>query len=628
MKAAGCTRHFPSPGRSCPGAGPARDPGGLGKAIRALSLATVLPIVAASATAGETPSLSYAAEHTNTSGVRDIAVWQGRVWAATSGGLSVHDRGDGRFLFALTSIHGLPGNAVNRLAVTRRGTLLAAGEYGVAEIRPGCASASPDCFASVRTASARTFDPVVDVVEGEGEPLLLGHQSGLRPAGETRPAASGGMWRAAARGPGGVLSGGMDGRLTLWKDGASGAREILRLETPVLDLAAAGDGFLVVAGSSLLFLEGGRVRPVLNGARPVAATALSKDGGAILVGTSGGEIFGFRDGELEPHGRVDGAITALRGDGRDVWLGIARKGLVRFDGKERRAGAPLNRPGEICSNHVTRVTTFGGRLIAGTFDNGACVLREGGWEMLPGMEGQYVHGVAGDGESLWVATSNGIARFDAALAPVPPGDGDPKEVRWFAASAVTALAETAEGVVIGSPWGVVRVVRKRDGLRAEFVSRFRGAPGHLTAIAGVPEGLLVASETDGVRFVGKRRRDNRTYLDPVHLPEAWVLDVAPSGTGFWAATCQSGVAFFDGAESVFVREKGGLADDRTVGVAPFAGGAFVATLGGLSYASRDGSARSPFGGALPDPRGSMVSVQGGRLYYGTESGLALLEIAP
>jgi hypothetical protein len=315
-------------------------------------------------------------------------------------------------------------------------------------------------------------------------------------------------------------------------------------------------------------------------------------------------------------------------DGNTIWLGLAAKGLFRFSRETKTAVPVPGAPGEICSNHVTRMTRFGGRQVAGTFDNGACVLVDGAWRMLEGLSGQYVHGVAGDGKFLWIAGSNGIARYDIHLQPSPLNDRDPQEVRWFAASAVTALAETKNGIALGSPWGVVRVTRKEDTLSARFISRFRGAPLHLTSIVQAQNGLFVSSEVEGVRFVGEKQKNTRLYLDPVHLPEAWVIDVSAASGGFWAATCQHGVSFVDNEAATFVDASKGLADNRTVGVAAYGKGAFVATLAGLSYAGASGTAVSPFIGFFPDPRGSMVTVKDNILYFGTESGTAVYEIEP
>ncbi len=113
----------------------------------------------------------------------------------------------------------------------------------------------------------------------------------------------------------------------------------------------------------------------------------------------------------------------------------------------------------------------------------------------------------------------------------------------------------------------------------------------------------------------------------MHLPEAWILDVSSaSGGAFWAASCQNGVAYIDSDKAVKINAKQGLRDNRTVGIAAFDNGAFVATLDGLSFAEKAGIAVTPFKGPLPDPRGSMVAVFGNRLYLGTESGLALFKI--
>ena len=576
----------------------------------------------------KTPSLRYIEEYTSTRDVRDLALFADKIWAATEGGIAVYDRTDGHFLFKLTSRRGLFGNSVRVLAPTARGTLLAGGDYGIAEISADCAAPSKKCFVKVVPFSAKVFDPVVGIVEGP-QPLRLGHQSGLRAATKKparRLAMSTAMWQAAARGTGGILLGGMDGRLVM----QNGETEtpVLTLDKPVVDIVSLNGDFLVLEGASLGVVHGGRIRPVRLGAATPAVAAISKTLSGALAGGTKGEIFSVKNGELTELGRADARITALLEDGDSIWLGIEHRGLARFS-RKGRALLPVTGPtGEICSNHITHVTRFGKRLAAGSFDNGACALTDDGWQMLEGMEGQYVHGTAFDGRLLWIATSNGIARFDENMNPVPLTENDPKEVNWFAASAVTALTETEDGVALGSPWGVVQVTRAKDGYTARFVSRFRGAPEHITALSGAPGGFLAASETDGIHFVGKKRKETRIYQDPVHLPEAWILDVSQAETGFWAAACQQGISYSDGERGRFIDTSKGLADNRTVGIAAYGTGAFVATLGGLSYADRAGFARSPFKGPLPDPRGASAEVIRNTLYLGTESGTAVFEIVP
>ncbi len=595
--------------------------------LGAMTAATAL-LRAVALQADETaPKLRYIEEYTNTTDIRDIAVFEGKVWTATEGGIAVYDQQDGHFLFKLTSRRGLFGNSVQRLVPSSRGTLLTAGDFGAAEISRTCEAPNKSCFISAQSFPTDRFNPAMDIVSNRDGDRLLGYQSGFFPLGATPTARlDTGMWRTASVSKEGIVVGGMDGRLMLRRTAETTPSLLLTLDKPVLHMRKVKEGTLILAGSDLLLVENNRTRPVLFGSKRIAASALSRDGARVLVGTSTGEVFEYRNRELVHMGEADCPVTAILSDGDTVWLGLSKKGLYRLKQHADTAVPAPGAPGEICSNHITQMTVFNKMLIAGTFDNGACALVNGEWQMLEGADKQYVHGAASDGHYLWVATSNGLLRYDAGLNPLPLNDTDPKEVRWFAASAVTALAETDDGIALGSPWGVIRVKRDGETLSATFISRFRGAPEHLTSIVRAPGGLLVSSETQGVRFVGKNRKETRAYLDPVHLPEAWILDVAQGETGFWAAACQHGVSYVTGEKAAFIDTSKGLADNRTISVAPYKQGAFVATLGGLSYARTDGTATAPFAGRLPDPRSAMVFVQRSRLYLGTESGTAVFTL--
>jgi ligand-binding sensor domain-containing protein len=269
------------------------------------------------------------------------------------------------------------------------------------------------------------------------------------------------------------------------------------------------------------------------------------------------------------------------------------------------------------------MTRHRGILVAGSFDNGACRLQGDLWTPLVDQRSEYVHGVASDGNYLWVATSNGLMRYDAHFNTHPISEEDPTVLTWFANSAVTAATEAGEGrVLLGSPWGAVMIHRKSDDVDVRFIGKKKGVPSHLTKIAHRDGAIFFGSETRGVKSISPGRKRPRLWRDPIHLPEAWVLDVAPvTADTFWAATCQHGIARVSGEDKVFISADNGLADNRTIAVTPYRGGAFVTTLGGLSYAEPKGSARAATSRHLADPRGASLFLEGDTLWHGTESGL-------
>jgi hypothetical protein len=576
--------------------------------------------------AGRAPKLTISSEHTHTREVRDIAFVGDTVWAATSGGIAVHRRTDGRFVYKLTTKDGLPGNSIYTLLVLEGKSVQAGGAFGTATIRVDGITARAVVSQTAPTAPDR-FDPVFDLIKADGRVMRLGFQSGITPYQSPVVGGwAGGMWRAGARNNDALITGGLDGRLMVRFDDPTKAPNALHLEEPVLDIATHENGFLIATGSGLLLYDVGRIKPLrrispVGDETRIAATALDVAGEGALVGTAAGELIRLDEKGMTLLGAVNGRITSLEVDGDRIWLGVAGKGLMVFD-IATQAVVSLNPQGEICSNHITRMTRHCGVLVAGSFDEGVCLYREGVWTRLEEQRSPYVHGVASDGENLWVATSSGLMRYNAEFVPAPITDADPMALNWYAASAVTAAREVGAGrVLLGSPWGSVLIHRRGDDLNVEFISRKQGSPPHLTQVAALDDTLFFSSESHGVRAV-LPNGEQQHFLDPVHLPEAWVLDIAPvAGDIFWAATCQRGVAYVSGGDSVVVNRTRGLSDDRTIAVVPHGKGAFVTTLGGLSYVSRTGEAAPAADPLIGDPRGASLYLDGETLWHGTESGL-------
>ena len=94
-----------------------------------------LAVVIASVPEADGAGLEHIRQYTNTSDVRSIALSKSRVWAATGGGLSVHDRKDGRFLFKLTSADQMPGNSLRLVAPLSGDRMLVGGDYGAVVLR-------------------------------------------------------------------------------------------------------------------------------------------------------------------------------------------------------------------------------------------------------------------------------------------------------------------------------------------------------------------------------------------------------------------------------------------------------------------------------------------------------------
>ena len=570
------------------------------------------------------------AEHTHTRDVRKIALDGPRVWVASSGGLALHARESGARVLKLGARDGLPGNNVHDVVLLEAGSALVATEQGAARVRaPAGAQAAPLAVERVSApASAALFDPARAVLPALGRvpAALLYLQSGVR---DQRARAQGeraaGMWSAAARNARGVALGSLDGRLRVpARDGR--AVELL-LPRPALAIAALGDDFAIATGDSLERWDGRGLTPLRFQGTAIAASALGHaQDGSLLIGSANGRVLELRAGELRALATVDGRVTALAADRTQLWLGVAGQGLVRI-ARGGGAARALQPSGEICSNHVTHFTRHAGALVAGSFDRGACYLQGDRWHALA-TDSPYVHGLASDGERLWIAHSNGIARFDRAWAPLPiaASAGDPPALIEVAARAATAALRLDDGALLfASASGVLELRRdpQTSALRARHYGRKRGVPAEITALAADGERVYVASETAGVVELraGKLRRRLR---DPDALPEAWVTALAANGGTLWAGTCQRGVARVSARGATTLDRTRGLPGDRVIALAHSRHGTLIGTLSGLALASSNGATAQPWTLPLPDRRVSGLFAEDDALWIATEFGLSEL----
>jgi ligand-binding sensor domain-containing protein len=428
-----------------------------------------------------------------------------------------------------------------------------------------------------------------------------------------------GLWRAATSLDGWLVIGGLDGSLD---DG----RSTLTLPSPVLQLVAREDDVVIATGESIALFTDGRVRPLMVDGADVAASAL--DPRASLIGTSDGAIYRLTGDVLDPvlPGGPE-SVTAVLRDEAHAWVGIGRAGLHRVTLDDGTEPIGLRPDHEICDNHVTSMTRHRGKLVVGTFDRGACFLDQDGWHALAELQSPMVHGVASDGQYLWVANSNGIARYDARFGFRPVGKRDPKALRWLSETAATGATEVAPGqVALTNKHGMVRIWRQKSGrVRVRFTSHDRGVPFAITAIDSAGGELFVASEKEGVKAMGLADLPVRRFQDPVFLPENWVIQTsAVSPDEVWVATCQRGVAHVAGGTSRIIDETRGLPDNMVTAVAADPHGAFIGTLWGLAWAAADSDTVRAWGveHGVPDPRSAALFRDRTELWLGTEAGLA------
>lgn len=587
-------------------------------------------------------------QHTHTGEIRALTVCGQQVLVATSGGLAVHERASGRFLRKLTSADGIPGNSLKAVACMAEGHALVGGEFGAAVLKLG----EPWRARPVSgLGGAERYTPVTGLLSlGPESMRLVVMQRGLmrlqRDGGGQRFRALAGSsapawWHAAACGPDSCALGDLAGTLALAPRTSLDALRApvdthsrLILDGAILGILAQENYFVVATGQALIRVEGTRIRP-LTAIGPeghldrVRATALAKAEDGILVGTADGIVYKLTDTQLTAVARTDlGRVTALAMDGKKIWLGIARSGLHLIEPGSGEPGLSLRPAGEICDNHVTRLTRHRRWLIAGTFDQGACALTARGWVPLPELPSPMVLGLASDGTDLYLATANGIARYGSRLQPRPIGRRDAKTLQWLATEPATGAAELGPGrVALTSKFGVVRIWKRANKrTRIRFTNHDNGAPWKMTGITAGGGELFAYSETQGVKRLDVGGLPEWHLTDPRPLSENWITSVDTlSATELWVATCQRGAVHIDGKRAKRIGKRQGLPDERLTAIAAHPAGAFLGTLNGLVFAPAGDNGRLRtwnVADGIPDPRSASLLLEGDVLWLATEAGLA------
>jgi hypothetical protein len=306
---------------------------------------------------------------------------------------------------------------------------------------------------------------------------------------------------------------------------------------------------------------------------------------------------------------------------------VGGKGLHLFDGKLKA----LRPRGEICGNHVTKLTRHRKLLVAGTFDCGACVLTRKGWRNLP-LDSKMVHGLASDGRFLYVATSGGISRFGPRFEPRPIGGRDARLLRWYVTGGGTAAVRVGKGMVaLANKFGVVRVWTRRSGrTKVRYTNHEKGVPFKMTAMDSAQGQIFAASETEGVKRLSFGGEEAWHLQDHCELPENWVTGISAVGADeVWVATCQRGAAHVKGGEVRRFGRPEGLLDERLTAVAAGKHGAYLGTLYGVAWVGANSDRAQSFGleAGIPDPRSAALKREGRRLWVGTEAGLAVFRVA-
>ena len=557
------------------------------------------------------------------------------LWVATGGGLLrlPYDGGASRWW---TTADGLPDHRLT--AIARVGDGLALGTEGgtvmLVELEE-----EPAVFASTKVVAAR----ISDLLAANGQLYAATWGEGIFSASLTDP----GNWRAVGPNRGmrsrqvtsiawldGELLAGTAGA-GLWVRAADGTtrRYVSRgglAHDFVLDVAEH-EGWVYAAtpaGVSRYRTGQLQTRRGGDGVPDGLVRALGVDpreGGGMMLAMAGSRVgdWGRADSEaLPPHpeslGPWNGVPAAelrwLQQGGDSVFAGTDR-GIAQHDGASWR-WLTHEGPGH---NDLTTVAARDGQVFAGSFDRGGRVF-DGHWRTLPLSSGEVNDGLIDGAGRVWVATSSGLARWEAdTLTTFGTLHGLPS-------AHVAAVAESDDGVFVGTTGGVVL----HDGVG--FTPLGGGADvHHVYGMAGARESVFVG--TIGGLFHVRRGGARAFRYETGELPDNWVNAVVQGSDGtLWVGTYDNGLALRrpDGTWRHLTEDDGlpnGWVNPGAMAALPD-GSVLVGTLGGglLRVTPAGEVDRWTTADGLAGDDVTDIAVDGEDVWVATRSGLSRMEV--
>ncbi|MDE6098855.1 MAG: response regulator [Muribaculaceae bacterium] len=354
----------------------------------------------------------------------------------------------------------------------------------------------------------------------------------------------------------------------------------------VNDLAVVGGNLYVSTDASgfhrvsLLTLRGEQVFREVDGTVPYLRKIMACDSGIWLGSESGVYIYDIGRNKVVEHlthdsydrySISDNAIYSLYTD-RDggIWLGsyfggvdymsAERLNFRKFYRGRSGAGELGERVRELCQSPD-------GSIYVGTEDAGLCRLdtRSGRFEPVVGLGANNVHGLAFDGDRLWVGTfSKGLKTIDVESGRIKHYYTGPEN--GLISDYVFSILRTVGGeIYVGTLSGLERYDRSSDTfepimeLRNIFVYDILEDSGGNLWAATYSQGLYMRRAIDGKWCSFACDADNSGSL-----PDNKTYGIyEDSGKNIWVMT-QSGVAVYDRKSNTFNRTYMGV--DRLQGV--------------------------------------------------------------
>lgn len=304
------------------------------------------------------------------------------------------------------------------------------------------------------------------------------------------------------------------------------------LPGPAVDLAVVGDEIRVACVEAAVVFDG--ALHVL----PIHATATATNTAAW--GTLGGTIvddLGVRVGS------VPAGVTALALLPAG-WLVGSSAGIYLIGGDTVR----LDRE-QPCGTFVTGIARWEGKLVIGTFDDGACVQTEAGWSRLE-LPSPMVNDVLALGDTLYVGTAEGLVVFgpEGRVVVGEVADDAPRTAPGLNNRGVNALATDGHDVWVADILGPTRISEAGEWRRYRW-----SVTGHsYQAVAACGGATFAGSEDDGIAQTGlmlgvPNGATSWRHVDVTNgLPEDWIMALTCAGRkSAWVGTYQHGIGKLD-----------------------------------------------------------------------------------
>jgi len=255
----------------------------------------------------------------------------------------------------------------------------------------------------------------------------------------------------------------------------------------------SGGDIWISSGKDLLYLKGGRLRPVPRWIGLVEIEVLYKDaGGHMWIGTDGAGLFQYSGGVFRNYRTADGLasnhVRAILGDRNGaLWISTFGKGLSKFSNGRFTTVTPAD---GLAGDRVVAIHEDEEGALWFATRRGLSRLKDGAfftWTSESGMFTDFVYSIVDDGRgNFWFSSAQGL--FKAAK----------RDLRGYAAGTVKKVVSVAYG--------------ERDGMKTRA-----GNLGNQPVALKTSAGELLFTSMKGLVVVEPDRIVSNAFVPPVYI---------------------------------------------------------------------------------------------------------------